>query len=146
MENVVESLAGIRWGSQVISNKVRKLSAHAAPADPVATVRMRGYQRQSTHCPKSNQNFCDITLNVVENRILLYNEIFRVISGFPRYISCYIAENRFHLGQCAWRCKPRLNFKHEKGLLNNLVIYNSGLIFRVSAARLRCFFATSVSN
>ena len=30
----------------------------------------------------------------------MYNEIFRVISGFPRYISCYIAENRFHLGQC----------------------------------------------
>ena len=27
--------------------------------------------------------------------------IFRVVSRFPRYISCYIAENRLLLGQCS---------------------------------------------
>ena len=48
-------------------------------------------------CPKSNPNFRDITWNEVENGIL--HEIFRVVSRFPRYISCYIAENRFPLGQ-----------------------------------------------
>ena len=49
------------------------------------------------HCPKSNPYFRDITWNVVENMIL--HEIFRVVSRFPRYISCYIAENWFPLGQ-----------------------------------------------
>ena len=44
------------------------------------------------HCPKSNPNFRDISWNVVENMIL--HEIFRVVSRFPLYISCYIAENR----------------------------------------------------
>ena len=28
------------------------------------------------------------------------NEIFCVVSRFPRYFSCYIPENRFPLGQC----------------------------------------------
>ena len=28
------------------------------------------------------------------------NVIFRVVSSFPRYISCYISENRLPLGQC----------------------------------------------
>ena len=50
------------------------------------------------HCPKSNPNFRNITLNVVLNMIL--HELFRVVSRFPRYISCYIAENGFPLGQC----------------------------------------------
>ena len=50
------------------------------------------------HCQKSNPNFRDITLNVEGNMIL--NEIFRVVLRFPRYISCYIAESRFPLGQC----------------------------------------------
>ena len=50
------------------------------------------------HCPKSNPNFRDITWNVEENEIL--HEIFRVVSRFPCYISCSIAENRLPLGQC----------------------------------------------
>ena len=28
------------------------------------------------------------------------HELFRVVSRFPRYISCYIAESRLPLGQC----------------------------------------------
>ena len=42
------------------------------------------------HCPKSNPNFryMYITGKVVENMIL--HEIFRVVSRFPRYISCYV--------------------------------------------------------
>ena len=51
------------------------------------------------HCPKSNLNFREITWNVEENMIL--HELFRVVSRFPRYISRYITENRFPLGQCA---------------------------------------------
>ena len=50
------------------------------------------------HCQKNIPHFRDITGNVVENMIL--HEIFRVVSRFPRYISFYIAENRFRLGQC----------------------------------------------
>ena len=51
------------------------------------------------HCPKSNTNFRDITWNwnVEENEIL--HEIFRVISRFPCYISCYIAKSRLPLRQ-----------------------------------------------
>ena len=48
------------------------------------------------HCPKIYPNFHDITVNVEENITL--HEIFRVVSRFPPYISCYIAENRFPLG------------------------------------------------
>ena len=40
-------------------------------------------------------NFRDITWNVEENMI---HELFRVVLRFPRYISCYIAENWFPLG------------------------------------------------
>ena len=37
-----------------------------------------------------------------ENEIL--HEIFRIVSRFPHYISCFFAESRFPLGQCphAW--------------------------------------------
>ena len=45
------------------------------------------------YCTKSNTNFRDITRNVEENEILRVNEIFRVASRFPRFISRYIAEN-----------------------------------------------------
>ena len=55
-------------------------------------------QPNPTHCPKSNQHFLDISGNVEESLIL--QDIFRVVSRFPRYISCYIAENRLPLGQC----------------------------------------------
>ena len=51
------------------------------------------------HCFKSNLNFSDITWNVEENQIL--HEIFHVLSRFPRYISCFIAESQLHLGQCS---------------------------------------------
>ena len=52
----------------------------------------------SVRCPKSNPNVRVITWNVVKNMIL--HELFCVVSRLPRYISCYIAENRFPLGQC----------------------------------------------
>ena len=56
-------------------------------------------QNTSTvHCPKSNPNFRDITWNVVENMIL--HEIFRIVSRFSHYISCFSVENLFTLGQC----------------------------------------------
>ena len=44
------------------------------------------------HCPKSNKNFRYIARNVEENMVL--HEIFRVVSRFPIYIPCYIAENQ----------------------------------------------------
>ena len=31
---------------------------------------------------------------------MILHELFRVVSRLPRYISCYIAGNQFHLGQC----------------------------------------------
>ena len=31
---------------------------------------------------------------------MILHELFHVVSRFPRYISCYIAENRIPLGQC----------------------------------------------
>ena len=31
---------------------------------------------------------------------MILPEIFRVVSRFPRYISCYTAENQLPLGQC----------------------------------------------
>ena len=37
-------------------------------------------------------------IKVEENLIQI--ETFRVVSRFPRYISCYVAESRFPLGQC----------------------------------------------
>ena len=49
-------------------------------------------------CPESNSNVRDITFNLVE--VLILHEIFRVVSRFPSYISRYIAENQFPLGQC----------------------------------------------
>ena len=49
------------------------------------------------HCKKGNPNFRDITWNVDEN--LTLHEIFRIVSRFPRYISCNIAESRLPSGQ-----------------------------------------------
>ena len=48
--------------------------------------------------PKSNANFRDITQNVLKNKIL--HEIFRILSRFAHYISCYFSENRLPLAQC----------------------------------------------
>ena len=36
---------------------------------------------------------------------MILHEIFRVVSRFPRYISCFIAEIRFSLGEYSTRCK-----------------------------------------
>ena len=56
--------------------------------------------------------FCPITLLEKESKLPWYNmkrkveenvilhEIFRLVSRFPRYISCSIAESRLPLGQC----------------------------------------------
>ena len=49
---------------------------------------------------------------------MILHEIFRVVSRFPRYISCYIAENRFPLRQCsvlytAWMGLRRHTFFRE---------------------------------
>ena len=55
------------------------------------------------HCKKNNPNVREINWNVEENLIL--HEIFRVVSRFPCYISCYIAKSRLPLGQCIWRTK-----------------------------------------
>ena len=57
------------------------------------------YLYVTVHCPKSNTNFRDITRKIVENMIV--HEIFRVLSRFPRYISCYIAEIRKPLERMA---------------------------------------------
>ena len=46
------------------------------------------------------RKFCDITWNVEENEIL--REIFRVVSRFPGYFSCYMTESRLPLGQCIY--------------------------------------------
>ena len=48
------------------------------------------------YCQKSNQNFLHIIRNVEEHEIL--HEIFLVVSRFPRYISCFISENRLPVG------------------------------------------------
>ena len=57
--------------------------------------------------------------HIIENIIL--HEIFRVVSRFPRYISCYIAENRFPLGQFSKSALGALidnySFYHEKNRL-----------------------------
>ena len=65
----------------------------------------RGPARWDLHCQKSNQNFRDITRNV-KNEIL--HEIFRIVSRFPRYISCYITENQLLLGHCTAVCFKNL--------------------------------------
>ena len=49
------------------------------------------------HCPKSYPNSHGITWNVVDN--MIQHEIFRDLSRFPCYISWYIAEIWFLLGQ-----------------------------------------------
>ena len=47
---------------------------------------------------KIEESFYWHMLNLEENEIL--HEIFRVVSRFPLYISCYISENQLSLGQC----------------------------------------------
>ena len=37
-------------------------------------------------------------MEYIQRKIL--HEVFRAVSRFPRYSSCYIAENRLSLGQC----------------------------------------------
>ena len=65
------------------------------------------------HCPKSNPKFRDISRNGEENETL--NEVFHVVSRFPCYISCYIAENRLPLGQCTVSIPLVLKFFRNTG-------------------------------
>ena len=85
-------------------------------------------QLYQVHCPKGKQNFRDITRSVEENEIL--NEIFRIVSRFPRDILCYFKKNRLPLGQCVvrityvykWILKPTsmCSFMHSTHTKNNL--------------------------
>ena len=45
----------------------------------------------AVHCPKSNQNFRDITRNVEENEML--HELFRSVSRFPYYFVFYLGKS-----------------------------------------------------
>ena len=49
---------------------------------------------ENLHYQICNTNFRDIIRNVEENKIL--HEIFRIVSRFPRYISCSISENKIN--------------------------------------------------
>ena len=59
---------------------------------------------------------------------MILHDIFRAVSRFPRYISCYITESRLPLGQSGKKCWIRIqldiskfeDFKncHEKNLCN----------------------------
>ena len=49
---------------------------------------------------KSYPNFRDMKWNAEENYRYHKKNVFRVVSRFLRYISCYISENRLPLGQC----------------------------------------------
>ena len=58
------------------------------------------------YCPSAGNTYTlqkgiQISVKVEENEIL--HEIFRVLTRFPRYIPCYISENRLPLGQCIAR-------------------------------------------
>ena len=52
----------------------------------------------STPAPVKKRRLQAIQIYEVENMKL--HELFHVILCFPRYISCYIAENGFLFGQC----------------------------------------------
>ena len=68
-------------------------------------------------------------MKCIENEIL--HEIFCEVSRLPRYISCYIAENRFPLGQCS-----RL-----------LLIFSSHILFTFYCSReKKSCFLTEVAN
>ena len=59
---------------------------------------MELYRRDWSLTVRKASKIFYITWNEEENQIL--HEIFRVVSRFPRHISCYIAESRLPLGQC----------------------------------------------
>ena len=42
-----------------------------------------------------------IQISAIYHENVILHELFRVVSRFPRYISCYIAESRLPLGQCS---------------------------------------------
>ena len=52
---------------------------------------------------------------------MILPEIFRLVSGFPRYSSCYIAESRLPLGQivCTVQCTVPLHCPKKSESLNN---------------------------
>ena len=79
---------------------------------------------------KSNPNFRDITWNVEENMIL--HELFHVVSRFPIYISCYIAESRLPLGQCTFTVSVEFFFVYASSFVLGLAIcFSFCLIFTV---------------
>ena len=49
---------------------------------------------------------------------MILHELFRVVSRFPRYISCYIAESRFPLGQCSVIQRYKGGGGGEKGIVS----------------------------
>ena len=68
---------------------------------------------------------------------MILHEIFRVVSCFPRYISCYIVENLYPFGQYRKRGndqarQKRKDFVGWKTVLKNL--YRIGLVTCVSDA------------
>ena len=107
---VFNSVGGIQTGKNIISVVALCWTAHFFNRFFLSVFFIFIMKPQKLlHCPKSNPNFRDITWNVVENMIL--HELFRLVSRFPRYISCYIAENRFPLGQCTYNLWPLANLK-----------------------------------
>ena len=68
--------------------------------------------------------FRDIILNVEENEIL--HEIFRIVSRFFSYISCYISENLLHLRQCKFSSTRDFStVKIRFSIVKNLGFYDS---------------------
>ena len=77
-----------QWGGHFRSLvRISAIFTIWAQGPPTLLVRPVGSQ-VLLHCPKSNPKFRDITRNVDDNEIL------RVLSNFPRFISCSISENR----------------------------------------------------
>ena len=90
------------------------------------------------YCPKSNSNFQYITRNIEESEILY--EIFRVISRFPPYISCYISDNRLPLEQChypevsLWLPQLMPAHKYQQVLAISIFGHLSTLVWNTFAA------------
>ena len=93
-----------QWGGHFRSLvRISAIFTIWAQGPPTLLVRPVGSQ-VLLHCPKSNPKFRDITRNVDDNEIL------RVLSNFPRFISCSISENRLPLGLCSQARQPSTQF------------------------------------
>ena len=60
---------------------------------------------------------------------MILHEIFRVVSRFPRYISCYIAENQFSLGQCTAHLHKFPKLKDIFKTKNDFFSFTDAIIF-----------------